>query len=37
LEKKGGRGLLPSLTRDGVSHCGLAFYIKKYVKAKEDI
>jgi hypothetical protein len=27
---------LPPLTR-GVSHCGLAIYIKKYLKAKEEI
>jgi hypothetical protein len=24
-------------TRRGVSHCGLAIYIKKYLKAKEEL
>jgi hypothetical protein len=27
---------LPCLTR-GVSHCGLAIYLKKYLKAKEEL
>jgi hypothetical protein len=27
---------LPQITR-GVSHCGLAIYIKKYFKAKEEL
>jgi len=26
----------PSITR-GVSHCGLAIYIEKYLKAKEEL
>jgi hypothetical protein len=27
---------MPNLTR-GVSHCGLAIYIKKYLRAKEEL
>jgi hypothetical protein len=27
----------PTLERRGVSHCGLAIYIKKYLKAKEEL
>ncbi len=29
-------GTQPTKTRD-VSHCGLAMYIKKYLKAKEEL
>jgi hypothetical protein len=28
--------VIPSVTR-GVSHCGLAIYIKNYLKAKEEL
>jgi hypothetical protein len=36
---KGGKESVPNKTTRtrGVSHCGLAIYIKKYLKAKEEL